>query len=172
MVHEALVQAVQKQNNTLVVCGGTGAHVALALVRLHTLGQPLGFFRDADDSPLAFPTIYLVDQDSGDGDREETAWQRTRRLVALHPARHDWQAAIGRPDDPELKIVTPLPVGPNRTWFDQPHDRLGRRFADSPYLDLLTSRAQQDIRFSHGMMGSPAGRVAVVPPEGVRHQVG
>ena len=60
MVHEALVQAVQKQNNTLVVCGGTGAHVALALVRLHTLGQPLGFFRDADDNPLAFPTIYLV----------------------------------------------------------------------------------------------------------------
>ena len=48
------------KNNTLVVCGGTGAHVALALVRLHTLGQPLGFFRDTDDKPLAFPTVYLV----------------------------------------------------------------------------------------------------------------
>ncbi|MDE2905952.1 MAG: hypothetical protein OXQ28_07690, partial [Acidobacteriota bacterium] len=144
------------QNNTLVVCGGTGAHVALALVRLHTLGQPLGFFRDADDKPLAFPTVYLVDQDSGDGDREATAWQLTRRLVASHPGRHDWRAAIGRSDPPELKIVTPLPVGPDRGWFNAPHDRLGRRFADSPYLDLLTSRAQRDIRFSHGMMGSPA----------------
>ena len=145
-----------QQTNTLVVCGGTGAHVALALVRLHTLGQPLGFFRDADGSPLAFPTIYLVDQDSGDGDPEETAWQRTRRLADRHPGRHDWRAAIGRPDAPELKIVTPLPVGPDRGWFNSPYDRLERRFADSPYLDLLTSRAQRDIRFSLGMMGSPA----------------
>ena len=144
------------KNNTLVVCGGTGAHVALALVRLHTLGQALGFFRDADGTPLAFPTVYLVDQDSGDGDREATAWQLTRRLVASHPARHDWRAAIGRSDPPELKIVTPLPVGRDRTWFNPPYDSLGRRFADSPYLDLLTSRAQRDIRFSHGMMGSPA----------------
>ena len=144
------------KNNTLVVCGGTGAHVALALVRLHTLGQPLGFFRDADDRPLAFPTIYLVDQDSGDGDREATAWQLTRRLVASHPGRHDWLAAIGQPDPPELKIVTPLPVGRDRMWFNPPYDTLGRRFADSPYLDLLTSRAQRDVRFSHGMMGSPA----------------
>ena len=143
-------------NNTLVVCGGTGAHVALALVRLHTLGQPLGFFRHADEKPLAFPTVYLVDQDSGDGDREDTAWQLTRRLVASHPGRHDWRSAIGRPDAPALKIVTPLPVGPDRTWFNPPHDHLDRRFADSPYLDLLTSRAQRDIRFSHGMMGSPA----------------
>ena len=144
------------KNNTLVVCGGTGAHVALALLRLHTLGQPLGFFRDADDKPLAFPTVYLVDQDSGDGDREATAWQLTRRLVASHPGRHDWRAAIGRSDPPELKIVTPLPVGGDRTWFNPPYDSLGRRFADSPYLDLLTSQAQRDIRFSHGMMGSPS----------------
>ena len=145
-----------KNTNTLVVCGGTGAHVALALVRLHTLGQPLGFFRDADGEPLAFPTVYLVDQDSGDGDQEATAWQLTRRLVASHPGRHDWRAAIGRPAAPELKIVTPLPLGRDRAWFDPPYDTLGRRFADSPYLDLLTSQAQRDIRFSHGMMGSPA----------------
>ena len=144
------------KNNTLVVCGGTGAHVALALVRLHTLGHALGFFRDADDKPLAFPTIYLVDQDFGDGDREATAWQLTRRLVASHPGRHDWRGAIGRSDPPELKIVTPLPVNRDRTWFNPPFDTLGRRFADSPYLDLLTSQAQRDIRFSHGMMGSPA----------------
>ena len=144
------------QNNTLVVCGGTGAHVALALVRLHTLGQPLGFFRATDDKPLAFPTVYLVDQDSGDGDREATAWQLTRRLIASHPGRHDWRAAIGRSDPPDLKVVTPLPVGRDRAWFNPPFDSLGRRFADSPYLDLLTSQAQRDIRFSHGMMGSPA----------------
>lgn len=49
--------------NTLVVCGGTGAHVALALLRLHTLGYALGFFRHPDGKPLAFPTLYLVDQD-------------------------------------------------------------------------------------------------------------
>ena len=144
------------QNNTLVVCGGTGAHVALALVRLHTLGQPLGFFRDADDKPLAFPTVYLVDQDSGDGDREATAWQLTRRLVDSHPGRHEWRAAIAGSDSPELKIVTPLPVGSDRTWFNPPFDTLGRRFADSPYLDLLTSQGQREIRYSHGMMGSPA----------------
>ena len=47
-------------------------------------------------------------------------------------------------------------MGPDRAWFNPPHDRLGRRFADSPYLDLLTSRAQRDISYSHGMMGSPA----------------
>ncbi len=144
------------QNNTLVVCGGTGAHVALALVRLHTLGQPLGFFRDADDKPFAFPTIYLVDQDDGDGDQKETAWQRTRRLLASHPGRYDWRAAIGRADLPAPKVVTPLPVNRDRAWFNPPFDALGRRFADSPYLDLLTSQAQRDIRYSHGMMGSPA----------------
>ena len=144
------------QNNTLVVCGGTGAHVALALLRLHTLGQPLGFFRDADDKPLAFPTIYLVDQDAGDGDQKETAWQRTRRLLASHPGRYDWRATIGRADLPEPKVVTPLPVNRDRAWFNPPFDALGRRFADSPYLDVLTSQAQRDIRYSHGMMGSPA----------------
>ena len=144
------------ENNTLVVCGGTGAHAALAFLRLHTLGQPLGFFSDANGQPFAFPTVYLVDQDSGPGDREATAWQLTARLLASHPGRLDWRTAIGRPDRPELKIITPLPVGSDRAWFNPPWDSLGRRFADSRYLDLLTSQAQRDIRFSHGMMGSPA----------------
>ena len=142
--------------NTLVLCGGTGAHVALALVRLHTLGNALGFFRHTDGKPLAFPTLYLVDQDSGDGAREATAWQLVRRFVATHPGRHNWQEAIGCADPPELKIVTPLPIGSDRTWFNPPYDTLGQRFADSPWLDLLTSQSQRDIRYSHGMMGSPA----------------
>ena len=139
------------KRNTLVLCGGTGAHVALALVRLHALGRALDFFRGP------FPALYLVDQDSGDGDRDEpTAWQEARRLVEAHPGRHDWQEAIGRADPPDMKIVTPLPVGAGRTWFNPPYDTLGRRFADSPWLELLTSAAQRGIRFSHGMMGSPA----------------
>ena len=142
--------------NTLVLCGGTGAHVALALVRLHTLGHALGFFRRPDGKPLAFPTLYLVDQDFGDGTREPTAWQLVHRFVAAHPGRHNWQEAIGRSDPPELKIVTPLPVGSDRTWFNPPYDTLRRRFADSPWLDLFVSQPQRDIRFSHGMMGSPA----------------
>ena len=57
--------------NSLVVCGGTGAHIALSMVRLHTLGHALGFFRRSESEPLQFPTLYLVDQDSGDrGGRE------------------------------------------------------------------------------------------------------
>ncbi|MYN66674.1 MAG: hypothetical protein F4X11_16860 [Acidobacteria bacterium] len=86
--------------NTLVVCGGTGAHVALALVRLHTLDHALGFFRQPHGKPLAFPTLYLVDQDSGDGATETTAWQLVRRFVAAHPSRHNWQGAIGSSDPP------------------------------------------------------------------------
>ena len=155
------------KNNTLVVCGGTGAHVALALVRLHTLGQPLGFFRDADGKPLAFPTIYLVDQDSGDGEHEATAWQLTRRLVAAHPGRHDWQAAIGRSAPPELKVpVTPLPVGHDRKWFETPFDTLVGRFADSPYLDLLTVTGATGHPLLARHDGFSRGRVAAVPPEG------
>ena len=100
--------------------------------------------------------LYLVDQDSGDGRRKATAWQHVRRLVDAHPGRHDWRAAIGRADSPKLRIVTPLPIGSDRTWFDPPYDTLGRRSTDSPYLRLLTSQDQRDIRFSHGMMGSPA----------------
>lgn len=118
------------KRNTLVLCGGTGAHVALALVRLHTLGYALGFFRGPAGEPLPFPALYLVDQDSGDGDRgEPTAWQLARRLVEAHPGRHDWQEAIGRAGPPDMEIVTPLPVGAGRTWFNPPYDTLGRRFA-------------------------------------------
>ena len=142
--------------NSLILCGGTGAHAALAMMRLHTLGYALGFFRPSNGKPLDFPTLYLVDQDAGDGARDETAWQMVRRLVQDHPGRWNQRETFGRQDGPILRIVTPLPVGQDRNWFNPPNDRLGHRFADSPYLDLLTDRDQRDIQFSRGMMGSPS----------------
>ena len=142
--------------NSLIACGGTGAHAALAMIRLHTLGYALGFFRQSNGKPLDFPTLYLVDQDSGDGAREETAWQRVRRLVVHHPGRRNLRETFGLAEAPSLKIVTPLPVGDDREWFNPPNDTLGKRFAHSPYLDLLTDRGQRDIQFSRGMMGSPS----------------
>ena len=59
-------------------------------------------------------------------------------------------------DGPSLRIVTPLPVGDDREWFNPPNDTLSKRFAHSPFLDLLTDRDQRDIQFSRGMMGSPS----------------
>lgn len=143
-------------SGALALCGGTGAHTGLALLRLHTLGYALGFF-DQGDKPFDFPTIYLVDQDSSDGsDRKETAWQLVQRLVAEHPARQGWFRATGRPEGPELVQATPLPLGPNRTWYQKPYNTLESRFESSPYLPLLTSRSQRQIDYSRGMMGSPA----------------
>ena len=142
--------------STLVACGGTGAHVALAFIRLHTLGHALGFFRQPGDRPLDFPSIFLVDQDAGDGREEKTAWQLARQFVDEHPAGHDWLAATGRRDSPDLREVTPLPIGPDRGWFNSPYDQLSRRFSDSAYLDLLTAAPQRAITYSKGMMGSPA----------------
>src|SRR5689334_22131787 len=99
-------------NNSLILCGGTGAHVAVSFLRLHTLGYALGFF-DQGGRPFFLPTFFLVDQDSGDGsEAEPTAWQLAGRLVDAHPARYDWEWATGRRDAPDLVRVTPLPIGP------------------------------------------------------------
>jgi len=142
--------------NSLIVCGGTGAHTAAAFLRLHILGYPLGFFERAG-KPMDFPSIFLVDQDAGDGaEREPTAWQLVRRLVDSHPGRFNWSQAIGRADKPELVQATPLPVGPNHGWFRRPYNRLGSRFEGSAVLDLLASERQRDIDYSKGMMGSPS----------------
>ncbi|HLX10137.1 MAG TPA: hypothetical protein VKY89_19960, partial [Thermoanaerobaculia bacterium] len=143
-------------DNTLVLCGGTGAHVGLALLRLHTLGNALGFF-DQQEKPFDFPRIFLVDQDAGPGrDREETAWQLARDLVARHPGAHNWSASTGSALGPELLEVTPLPVGPQQDWYKPPFSNLASRYERSPLLPALASGRQRRIDYSKGMMGSPA----------------
>lgn len=142
--------------NSLILCGGTGAHTAVAFLRLHTLGSPLGFFRFGG-KPLDFPNLYLVDQDASDAaGNKPTAWQLAKSLVTAHPCRYDWQGFIGRPSPPELVEATPLPVGKNKNWYERPHNSLKSRFESSPYLDLLASDYQKSIDYSKGMMGSPA----------------
>ena len=143
--------------NILVCCGGTGAHVGLAFMRLHALGHPLGFFRQQNGSrPLELPSIYLVDQDDGDGDHGETAWQALRRVIENHPSRSEWGDTSGKQAAPRGRVLTPLPVGPNKEWIKKSHDRLVSRFEGTDYLACMTSPSQARIRFSHGMMGSPA----------------
>jgi len=143
-------------DNTLVLCGGTGAHVGVALLRLHVLGYALGFF-DQADKPFDFPLVFLVDQDAGDGrEREQTAWQVARGLVSRHPGRHDWRSATGSPRGPELLEVTPLPIGPRQDWYKPPFSTLASRFERSPLLSVLASEKQRRIDYSKGMMGSPA----------------
>ena len=147
--------------NVLVCCGGTGAHVGLAFIRLHALGHPLGFFRQQNgdrqgSEPLELPSLYLVDQDDGDGDQGETAWQALRRVIDNHPSRSEWGDTSGRQSAPRGRVLTPLPVGPNKEWIKQSHDRLLSRFEGMDHLGCMTSPSQARIRFSHGMMGSPA----------------
>ena len=52
--------------------------------------------------------------------------------------------------------MTPIPVGRDRSWYNAPYDRLGRKFADSDFLKVLTAQPQREIAYSRGMMGSPA----------------
>ena len=150
-------------SNTLVACGGTGAHVALALLRFHLLGYPLGFFRQGSGGqgdPLVLPRFYLVDQDSGSVESEErqTAWQRVGSLLApeKHPGCDNWSETIGWPKLPDPQVIKPLPLGANEDWFNAPNDVVRMRFADSRYAELLMSEWQREIQFSLGMMGSPA----------------
>ena len=142
--------------NRLIACGGTGAHVVLAMMRLHMLGYPLGFFRNkATDKPVEFPDLYLVDQDSGDGINELTAWQAVRGLIDRHPGRYN-VGALGRESVLESKSVTPLPVGERKQWPAPPHNTLGAKFSNSSILSLIASQRQRGIDYSLGMMASPA----------------
>ena len=144
--------------NVLVCCGGTGAHVALSFMRLHALGHPLGCFRhESGGKALELPDIRLVDQDSGDAaPGDETAWQKLRVIIDKHPSRSQWGDGPGKRRPPTRSAITPLPLGPNKEWFNQLRNQVSSRFDGSDYLDLVASERQQDIRFSHGMMGSPA----------------
>ena len=130
--------------NTLVCCGGTGAHVALSFMHLHALGHPLGCFRnESTGKPLELPDMRLVDQDSGDAaPGEETAWQRLRAIIEGHPSRAQWGDAPGRQRPPTLGTVTPLPLGRNKTWFNPPRNQLKSRFDGSRYLDCVASPRQ------------------------------
>ena len=142
--------------NRLIACGGTGAHVVLAMMRLHMLGYPLGFFRNkATGKPVEFPDLYLVDQDSGDGINELTAWQAVRGLIDRHPGRYNVRA-LGRESVLESKSVTPLPVGERKQWPAPPNNTLGAKFFASPILPLIASERQRGIDYSLGMMASPA----------------
>ena len=139
--------------NTLIGCGGTGAHVALAFMRLHALGDPLGFFRPGS-KPMDLPALYLVDQDSGDGTDPDrpTAWQALRRVLEGHPSR----PRGGDTGWPRPRAITPLPVGASKDFMADGMTSLSQRYRNSKYLDCILSPDQQAIEFSRGMMGSPA----------------
>ncbi len=133
--------------SSLILCGGTGAHVGMTLLRLHTLGEALGFF--GPKSEFLAPSIFLIDQDSGDGEQgRSTAWQLVRYLVDKHPARLRWTR-------PNLVQVSPLPIGAQQNWF-QTFSTLGTRFETSQFLEILAAERQRGIDYSKGMMGSPA----------------
>ena len=102
-------------SNTLIGCGGTGAHVALAFIRLHALGELLGFFRN-----MELPTFYLVDQDYGDGphDARPTAWQALDQVLERHPSRVMWGDRPGQRRRPAAIPVSPLPVGRDQNFLD------------------------------------------------------
>ncbi len=137
--------------NTLIGCGGTGAHVALAFVRLHALGDPLGFFQQGR-RPMDLPALYLVDQDFGDGADPDkaTAWQKVRQALEEHPSRRNAD------EQPPGIEVSPLPVGQNKDFLAGGMTSLRRRYQNSDYLNCILSPEQREIEFSRGMMGSPA----------------
>ncbi len=150
--------------SSFVACGGTGAHVMLAMVRLHILGYPFGFFSRKKDG--SFPDLFLVDQDNhqsaadeggkGSDEGATTAWGEVQELINKHPGRYRPEAVFGFKRLPHKKGVTPLPVGPNRDWFNPPNNKLEIRFQGSGALKLITSQHQRDIDYSRGMMASPA----------------
>ncbi|MYC24629.1 MAG: hypothetical protein F4X56_01760, partial [Gammaproteobacteria bacterium] len=82
-------------NNRFIACGGTGAHVMLAMVRLHILGSPFGLFFKTGNN---LPDLFLVDQDSGDGKEQDkrTPWQEVKHLIKVHPGKYDLDLIAGR----------------------------------------------------------------------------
>jgi len=144
--------------NHFVACGGTGAHVMLAMVRLHILGRPFGFF--CGKKGANFPDLFLVDQDSGlatkNGDMT-TAWGEVNKLVKEHPGRHQPQKYFGVNRKLRLSKLTPLPVDVKGDWYEAPNGTLEKRFVHDKVISLITTDYQRkEIDYSRGMMASPA----------------
>lgn len=143
----------------LILCGGTGAHVGAAFLRLHTLGHALGYFQTRDGAPR-LPDVYILDQDDGNGtEGAETAHQLVRRLLDEHPARHDWVGhEVRRANhDVEAATIRPLPIGPHpsQPWYEE-RSGMRERFGHSLLFELVAQGWQQDIEYHKGMMASPA----------------
>ena len=145
--------------NNFIACGGTGAHVLLAMVRLHVLGSPFGFFISKKDRN--FPNLFLVDQDyneiTEDGE-ERTAWGKVKELINTHPGRYKPSEKFCLPSLPSMgEPVAPLPVGENGDEIDPPNNKLDDKFQGSEVLKLITTKYQREkIEYDRGMMASPA----------------
>lgn len=145
------------EKKVLVACGGTGAHVTLAYLRLHILGYALGFFTpktNPDDRSL--PSLFLVDQDDGSAEDKATAWQAACELLRQHPANFGLDHGIKIGGNIQPISVTPLPVGSDKKWFDKPNDNLEARYDKSELTRLFFDRRQREVNYSLGMMGAPA----------------
>ena len=132
--------------NNLVLCGGTGAHVGVAFLRLHTLGYFLGYFGLNE-----FPNLYLVDQDAGPATGgDKTAWQEARDLHDRHPGR------LVQGHNHQSLHISPLPRGAGNDWINPPNDIVRQRFDAESLKHILFSERQHNIDMSKGMMASPA----------------
>ena len=132
--------------NNLVLCGGTGAHVGVAFLRLHTLGYFLGYFGLNE-----FPNLYLVDQDAGPATGgDKTAWQEARDLHDRHPGR------LVQGHNHQSLHISPLPRGAGNDWMNPPNDIVRQRFDAESLKHILFSERQHNIDMSKGMMASPA----------------
>jgi hypothetical protein len=132
--------------NNLVLCGGTGAHVGVAFLRLHTLGYFLGYFGLNE-----FPNLYLVDQDAGPASGgDKTAWQEARDLHDRHPGR------LVQGHNHQSLHISPLPRGAGNDWMNPPNDIVRQRFDAESLKHILFSERQHNIDMSKGMMASPA----------------
>ncbi len=149
--------------SSFVACGGTGAHVVLAMIRLHILGYPFGFFtRQNKGSKEAgkFPDLFLLDADDDERDKDgqRTAWGEVQRLVAEHPGIYRYEEVFGLKVLPRLAHVSPLPAA----WDNNDHkDTLGFILEDSERFRLLTSEFQRGITPSEGFYASGSGGALV-----------
>ena len=141
--------------NYFIACGGTGAHVMRAVVRMHILGHPFGFFEETE-----FPHMILVDKDAGTGvdENEKTPWQDVKNFIDQHPGRY-YKKDYGfdeREEEKRCEVMDPLPKGKDDNWSKDPYNTLEYTFQDSRFLELITSKNQRKIDYSMGMMASPA----------------